>query len=132
LKQKKRLKRKCLICGKNFYTTVYQNRKYSNGHYFGKQKFPVEGTGEWKKVGKFKFGKLKGNTVKWTGKEKSVEYWECNDCYENAMHLNWLEEKIEELFGKKCPDYEQTCIVCQAWNIYENIIECENDKSAST
>ncbi|PIN84776.1 MAG: hypothetical protein COV47_05715 [Candidatus Diapherotrites archaeon CG11_big_fil_rev_8_21_14_0_20_37_9] len=84
---KKRLKRKCLICGKYFYTTVYENRKYSNGHYFGKVPTQIEGTGEWKKVGAFKIGKWKGNTIKWTGKEKKYEYWECNSCYKEAEHL---------------------------------------------
>ncbi|MCR4368828.1 MAG: hypothetical protein NUV67_02885 [archaeon] len=121
MKKKKRLKRKCLICGKYFHTTVYENRKYSNGHYFGKIPAPIKGTGEWKKVGTFKFGKLKGNTVKWTGKEKKFEYWECNLCYEEAGHRSWLEDKITKFYGKKCPDFEPGCIVCRAWEFYDDI-----------
>jgi len=128
---KKRLKRKCLICGKYFYTIIRENGKYSNGHYFGKVPTQIEGTGEWKKVGTFRIGKLKGDTVKWTGKEKKFEYWECNSCYEDALHMDWLERKIEESVGEKCPDYEPNCAVCQAWRFYETLIGCENEKNAA-
>src|SRR3989338_3811792 len=127
LMQKKILKRKCLICGKKFSTTVFKNKKYTNGHYFSKLKIPIEGTGEYKKVGVFKFWKLKGDTVKWTGKEREVEYWECNSCYEEAMHLWWLETKIEKLFGEKCKDFDKTCIVCRAWEFYDDIRKGDED-----
>jgi hypothetical protein len=39
------------------------------------------GKGENVKIGEQKIGKLKYTIVKWTGKHKKVEYWECNKCY---------------------------------------------------
>ena len=125
--KKRKLKRMCLVCGKKIYTTVFENGKYTNGHYFGKMKLPIEGTGEWKKTGTTKIGKQKIGVVKWTGKEKEIEYWECNSCFEEAQHECWLDEKIEKLFGKRCKDFEPECVVCQAWNIYDIIRKRERN-----
>src|SRR3989338_6964287 len=113
--------RKCVVCGKKIKIKVDSERKYSGGHYFGKLKVPVKGTGEWKKVGKTKIGRISCEVVDWTGKEKEVEYWECNSCFEKAMHEAWLEETIENLYGKRCKDYEPACACCQAWNVYDVI-----------
>lgn len=133
--------RKCAVCGKKIRINVDEKGHYDKGHYFGKLKLPIKGTGEYKKVGMWL--NLKGSDtclrrslrhttrllrrqvdiVKWTGKEKEVEYWECNKCYEEAMHENWLEEMIERLYGKRCKDYEPGCACCQAWNVYDTIIE---------
>ncbi|OIO74368.1 MAG: hypothetical protein AUJ85_05755 [Elusimicrobia bacterium CG1_02_37_114] len=44
----------CVVCDKKITVTVYQNRKYRGGHYFGKIK---------------------------TEKNKMFEYWECPKCY---------------------------------------------------
>ena len=74
------MKRKCSVCGKTISITLH-GRKYNNGNYFGKIKLPV-GKGENKKVGVYKPGKHEFNIVKWTGKYKELEYWECNKCFE--------------------------------------------------
>jgi len=122
----RKMKRRCSVCGKAINITL-QGKKYSNGHYFGKIKLPV-GKGENKKVGVFKSGKHKFDVVKWTGKHKELEYWECNKCFEEASHESWLEEKIEKLFGKKCKDYEPGCPTCQSWFILETILEDNRGK----
>ena len=127
-RQSKILKRKCLVCGKPFSTTIQENGKYSNGHYFGKLSIPIE-KGKYQKTGKFKFGKLKGSAVKWTGNEKKVDYWECHSCFEEAEHECWLEDKLENLFGKRCPDFEAGCGACQAWQMYDIIREDHSEQT---
>lgn len=74
------MKRKCAVCGKKLEIKVYKNRKYEGGYYFGKIDIPV-GKGEWRKIGKSQLlGKLV-DVVEWNGKEKKVEYWECERCF---------------------------------------------------
>lgn len=56
---------------------------YTGGHYFGKMKVPI-GKGRWKKVGATTILKpiqKMTDIVEWSGKEKEVEYWECDKCY---------------------------------------------------
>lgn len=122
---KRKLKRKCLICGQLFSLTVYADGHYNKGHYFGRLKLPIEGTGEYKKTGFTCIGKQKIAIVKWTGKEKELEYWECNNCFEKAMHECWLEEKIENLFGKRCKDFVAECATCSAWSLLDIIKESD-------
>ena len=114
--------RKCLVCGKKIRVIVYKDKFYTGAHYFRKMKIPI-GPGEYKKVKTTKLFGKKINVVKWVGKEKNIEYWECNKCYEEALHEDWLEEIIEKLYGKKCPDYEAGCVCCQVWDVYETIID---------
>ena len=115
------MKRKCTVCGKPIRIKVYPDKHYFPHHYYNKMKLPI-GKGEWKKVGTSKLFGKKVNLVDWTGKEKEIEYWECNDCYEEAMHEDWLEQLLEKLYGKKCKDYEKGCACCQVWGVYETII----------
>ncbi len=117
------IKRRCLICGKKTIITLYPDRHYRNGHYFGKLHLQIKGTGEWKKVEATKLFGKKIDVVKWTGKEKEKEYWECNKCYEEAMHESWLEEILEKLYGKRCQDFAKGCGCCEAWHIYDTIID---------
>lgn len=121
-KIKKKINRRCAVCGKKLIITSYLDGHYKGGHYFNKMKIPV-GKGEYKKVGTTKLGKEKINVVKWTGKEIEREYWECESCFDEAAHEWWLEEILEKLYGEKCPDYEKDCACCQAWNVYDTIIE---------
>jgi len=72
--------RKCVVCGKCVKINLDKKGHYDNGHYFGKFKLPLKGTGCYKKVGASKILGEKVDVVKWTGKEKEVEYWECNRC----------------------------------------------------
>ena len=120
------MKRNCLVCGKKI-NVVLQGRKYTDGHYFGKFKLPIK-PGEYKKIRVAKFGKTKFDVVKWTGKEKEIEYWECDKCFEEASHEAWLEEKIEKLYDKKCKEYEPHCPTCEAWFLYETILEDDRGK----
>ncbi len=112
-----------MVCGKKLRITLYPDGHYRDGHYFNKLKVPIKGTGEYKNVGKGKVGGKKINVVKWTGKEKEVEYWECQACYEEGKQESWLEWKIEDLYGARCPDYEKDCACCRAWDVYDNIIQ---------
>ena len=113
--------RKCVVCGSRVKIYSDNNGKYAGGHYFGELKLPIEGTGKWKKTGKTKIGGRSYDVVDWTGKEKKMEYWECNACFEKAGHATWLEETIEELYGKRCIDYDAGCACCQAWNVFDTI-----------
>lgn len=118
----RKIKRRCVVCGAEIRSKVNEKGVYDNGHYFGEAKIPV-GKGDYKKVGVFKRSNKKYDVVKWTGKEKEMEYWECNKCFEEASREDWCEEKIRRLFGEKCPDYEPMCPVCQVWHFYETILE---------
>ncbi|MFH1200564.1 MAG: hypothetical protein V1708_05855 [Candidatus Micrarchaeota archaeon] len=75
--------RKCVVCGAKIQIALGPGGKYDNGHYFGVMKLPV-GKGKYEKIGRSKFGRHSFDVVKWTGKEKEIEYWECNDCWKEA------------------------------------------------
>src|SRR3989338_6738851 len=120
------MERKCLVCGAKI-NVKRRSRTYAGCHYFGKFKLPLK-PGKYKKIGNMKIGRTKADVVKWTGKEKEVEYWECNKCFDDAFHECWLEEKTEKLFGIKCKKYDPACPTCQAWFIYETIIEDNRGK----
>ena len=121
-KKIKCLRRKCTVCGESIRIKVYPDKHHHPHYYYGKIKLPIKGTGEYKEIETTKIGRHKIKVVKWTGKEKEVEDWECNDCYEEAMHEDWLEQLLEKLYGKKCKEYEKGCACCQAWSVYETII----------
>ena len=36
--------------------------------------------------------------------------------------MNLVEQTLTEQWGEKCPEYEQGCVVCQAWREYENLV----------
>lgn len=78
----KKLTRFCIVCGKKIIIKVDEKGKYDNGHFFGEVELPIEDTGKWKKVGKIKISENEYDVVDWTGKKKSIEYWECNECFE--------------------------------------------------
>ncbi|MDP3763068.1 MAG: hypothetical protein Q8Q92_00160 [bacterium] len=84
----RRIKRQCVVCGKDINVIVYTNGKCRNGHYFGKiplytkkawNKAKRTGTHEVKKV------KMGGSMWKVMNKDpkpyKYTEYWECAKCY---------------------------------------------------
>ncbi len=73
------LKRDCLICGKEIKIRLNKDRTYSGGHYFGKMNFPL-GKGKYLRIGKTDLLGKEVDIVKWNGKEKKIEYWECNKC----------------------------------------------------
>ncbi len=90
--KRKTIRRKCVVCGKLFGTQIWPDGHYHGGHYFGKMKIPV-GKGEHKKVGTARLDENRYDVVKWTGKERTTEYWECDTCFNEAAHEGWLEEK---------------------------------------
>ena len=124
----RKIVRKCLVCGKSIKVKVYEDGHYNNGHYYNKIKLPIKGTGKYKKVGTTKIGKHKIDVADWTGKEKEIEYWECNECFDEASYEGWLEETLEKLYGKRCRDYEKDCACCRAWDIYDIIRTVDNEK----
>jgi len=84
-------------------------------------KIPI-GKGTYKRVGTTRlFGKTYP-LVRWTGKKRTMEYWECEKCYREAANEDWLEDEIESLYGKRCKDYEGGCACCQAWAVHDTIV----------
>lgn len=75
--------RTCVVCGKKIKMKMDDRGHYDNGYYFGRFKLPI-GKGEYKKVETSEICGGKHDVVKWTGKEKKVEYWECNACFNDA------------------------------------------------
>lgn len=116
----KTIYRKCKVCGKRMKIPLYKGGGYGKGHYFGELEVPI-GKGEHKKVSTTKMFGKEYDVVEWTGKKKKFEYWECNACYDDAFHEEWLEEKLEKLYGERCKDYEAGCPVCKAWSVFDGI-----------
>jgi len=125
---KKTISRKCSVCGKVIKPIIYKDGFIRGAFYYGKMNIPI-GKGEHIKTGTFKLGNKKYNVSKWTGKEKQVEYWECESCYNEGNFEYELEETIKKLFGKRCPDYWSECIVCNAWQIFDIVKEENNEKN---
>ncbi len=110
--------KKCSVCGNDFTIRLYPDGRYIGGHYFFTMTLP-KGKGRYERVGRIG----RHEVVKWTGKKKRAEYWECNRCFDRDKNESWLEKMIEKLYGKKCKDYEPGCACCQAWELYNNIVE---------
>ena len=72
------IKRKCVVCGKNLAISL-NKKEYSGGNYYGRLNLPV-GRGKWVKIKPNKLFEKETHIVRWTGKEKEVEYWECDSC----------------------------------------------------
>jgi hypothetical protein len=36
--------------------------------------------------------------------------------------MNLIEQAIEEYWGARCEDYEEGCVVCDAWREYDNLV----------
>jgi len=73
------IQRDCSICGKEIEIRVNKDKTYFGGDYFGKIKLPF-GKGKYSKVGKTDLLGKEVDVVKWNGKEKEIEHWECNKC----------------------------------------------------
>jgi rRNA pseudouridine-1189 N-methylase Emg1 (Nep1/Mra1 family) len=80
------MKRNCIICGRKLDIKLSKENKIPrNFYYFGRMKLPM-GKGRWKKVGETTLLKPiqeKTDILKWTGKKKEIEYWECGKCFRN-------------------------------------------------
>lgn len=59
--QKEKLIRDCVVCGRKIVITLYSDRTYEGGHFFGKLNI---------------------------GKGKKAEYWECNKCFSNQSDIS--------------------------------------------
>lgn len=86
--------KRCSGCGSGFIVRLYPDGRYIGGNYF----FKIEG-------------------------KRKREYWECNDCHARNDREAWLEKMIEELYGTRCPDKDGYCPCCQAWQLYDYIVE---------
>ena len=40
-------------------------------------------------------------------------------------HFGWLHKVITESFGKRCPDFDKDCVVCQMWQLYDDLREAQ-------
>ena len=47
--------------------------------------------------------------------------FECRLCTKGAV--SQIESWVTEGYGEKCPDYEESCAVCQAWKAAEEFIK---------
>jgi len=74
------MKRDCSVCGKELDINLRKDKSYFGGNYFGKVEIPF-GKGKYIKTGKTKINKKIIDVVKWDGKEKEIEYWECDKCF---------------------------------------------------
>jgi hypothetical protein len=36
--------------------------------------------------------------------------------------MNLIEQAIESYWGERCSDYEEGCVVCDAWRQYDNLL----------
>ena len=36
---------------------------------------------------------------------------------------NPVEEAIEQYWGERCPDHEEGCIICDAWQAYDMLVQ---------
>lgn len=36
--------------------------------------------------------------------------------------MNLIEQAIESYWGARCDDYEEGCVVCDAWRAYDNLV----------
>ena len=36
--------------------------------------------------------------------------------------MNLIEQAIEGYWGERCSDYEEGCVVCEAWRDYDNLV----------
>jgi len=79
--KEKVIERECLVCGKRLKIRLKDNGEYRGGHYFGILKIPT-GDGEHKKIKRTKIGDMEVDVVEWTGEHQKIEYWECDDCYQ--------------------------------------------------
>ena len=76
------IKRKCSVCGFEIKVKLKDNNEIIGANYFGKYKIPIEGTGEYVKVGTSDIlGADPVDVIDWTGKEEEVECWECDKCF---------------------------------------------------
>ena len=39
--------------------------------------------------------------------------------------MNMLEQAIEGHWGERCPDHEDECVVCKAWEQYDQVVKYE-------
>ncbi|MBS3145280.1 hypothetical protein J4414_00555 [Candidatus Woesearchaeota archaeon] len=118
----RKISKKCIVCGKRINLTLYSDKNYRGGYYFGTMELPF-GKGEYKDLKTTKLFGKKIKITKWTGKKRKVEYWECYSCYEEGQNESWLEDIIGRLYGKRCKDYNKGCGCCKAWEVYDMIID---------
>jgi len=73
----------CIVCGRKLKIKLYEDGSYRNGQYFGVLKVPV-GRGKDRKIGAARLGNMKCDVFEWTGRKMKAEYWECDECFDEA------------------------------------------------
>jgi hypothetical protein len=85
---KAKKQKSCVICGKVINVTIYSDKTYRGGHYFGKVPLhthkalhqALKAGHRESKMGNISFQVLNQDPVAY----KHIEYWECTRCYRNG------------------------------------------------
>ena len=64
----RKISKKCIVCGKRINLTLYSDKNYRGGYYFGTMELPF-GKGEYKDLKTTKLFGKKIKITKWTGKK---------------------------------------------------------------
>jgi hypothetical protein len=48
------------------------------------------------------------------------------------MKPNPVEEAIEQYWGERCPDHEEGCPICDAWQAYDMLVQQRDIRAAHT
>jgi hypothetical protein len=48
------------------------------------------------------------------------------------MKPNPVEEAIEQYWGERCPDHEEGCPICDAWQAYDMLAQQRDIRAAHT
>jgi hypothetical protein len=48
------------------------------------------------------------------------------------MKPNPVEEAIENYWGARCPDHEDGCPICDAWQAYDMLVQQRDTRAAHT
>lgn len=46
-------------------------------------------------------------------------------CTVEKFHQQWLQKRIELVFGKRCEEKEKDCVLCEVWETYDYLIAGE-------
>jgi hypothetical protein len=55
-------------------------------------------------------------------KKATEQEWVAHYEILGASEMSKIEEAMEGYWGKRCPDYEQDCLACKAWDEYEDMM----------
>ncbi|MBS3102078.1 hypothetical protein J4458_01360 [Candidatus Woesearchaeota archaeon] len=47
---------------------------------------------------------------------------------QSKNYEEWIKSIVKKHYGKRCPDHVKECACCQAWDIYDTIIDANRGK----